>query len=231
MQPNLLSPEREENQSTSLDLQEITQPHLSFPTETTQLASVPAEDNTPQPSLITEKKHSKLNIPAMILGILVFILLVAVMGLGYWAYTLRTELMATQQHLTALQGEHNNLQTDYTTLASEKERLNTELAQSKAELEKANTDLATTQANLKKSQSQNENLHTQIDKASKLVEVLYAWTTSDEPSDVFKIDSLVKKVNDQQLITRWDDLTRSPTQEAFGKFFSFLIDYIRFTLK
>jgi len=239
MQPNLLSPEQEEKQSESLDLQEITQPHFSVVTEATPLEPVPViEPTSTPPAPIVEKKRSKLNIPAIILGIFVFILLVAATGLGYWAYTLRTELITTQQQLTALRGDHSHLQTDYATLKSEKEKLtgereklNVELTQSKADLEKANADLTATQADLKQSQDQNKSLRAQIDKASKLAEVLYASMTSNEPSDVFKIDSLVKKANDQQLITKWDEFTTSPSQDAFWKFFNFLVGYIRVTLK
>jgi hypothetical protein len=232
MQPNPIAPQEEGKQPEPLSLQDMTQSEPISAQEEARLEPPSSHEITePRISPIPQKKSSRWNIPAIILGIFSFILLVAVAGLGYWGYTLNTKLTATQQQLTALQGGHSKLQADYAALTSDHEKLNTDLTQSKADLEKANTDLTTTQASLKKSQDQNKNLNAQIDKASKLTEVLYAWTTSTEPSDVFRIDTLIKEANDQQLITQWDNLTRSPSNDAFGKFLNFLVAKIRVSLK
>jgi hypothetical protein len=232
MQPDLIVPQEEGKHPEPLSPQDMTQSQLVSIQEGTQFEPLSSHKIAePKTSLIPEKKPSKWNIPAIILGIFSFILLVVVSGLGYWGYTLNTKLTTTQQQLTALQEKHGKLQADYATLTSDHEKLNTDFTQSKADLEKANTDLTATQAELKKSQAQNKNLNAQIDKASKLTEVLYAWTTSTEPSDVFRIDSLIKEANDQQLITQWDNLTRSPSNDAFGKFLNFLVAKIRISLK
>jgi type VI protein secretion system component VasF len=232
MQPDPIVPQEEGKQPEPLSPQDVTQSEPISAQEGTQLEPLSSHKIAePKTSPIPEKKPSKWNIPAIILGIFSFILLVVVAGLGYWGYTLNTKLTATQQQLTALQEEHGKLQADYATLTSDHEKLNTDLNQSKTDLEKVNTDLTTTQASLKKSQDQNKNLNAQIDKASKLAEVLYAWTTSNEPSDVFRIDSLIKEANDQQLITQWDNLTRSPSNDAFGKFLIFLVAEIRSNLR
>lgn len=232
MQPDSTVPQEDGKQPEPLSPAEITQSEPLSAQEGTQLEPLYAHKIAePKTSPRPEKKSLKWNITAIILGIFSFFLLVAVAGLGYWGYTLNTKLIETQQQLSALQGEHGKLQTDYATLTSNHEKLNADLTQSKADLEKANTDLITTQASLKKSQDQNKNLNAQIDKASKLAEVLYAWTTSTEPSDVFRIDSLIKDANDQQLITEWDNLTRSPSNDGFGKFLNFLIAKIRISLK
>lgn len=232
MQPNPIAPQQEGKQPEPLSSQDMTQSEPLSAREGTRLEPSSSHEITePRISPIPEKKSSRWNIPAIILGIFSFILLAVVAGLGYWGYTLNVKLATSQQQLTALQGEHSKLQADYAALTSDHEKLNTDLTQTKADLDKVNTDLTTTQASLKKSQDQNKNLNAQIDKASKLTEVLYAWTTSTEPSDIFRIDSLIKEANDQQLITEWDNLTRSPSNDGFGKFMNFLVAKIRVSLK
>jgi uncharacterized protein HemX len=232
MQPDPTTPQEEGKQPQSLSPQDMTQSEAFSPQEGTPLEPLPVHEAAKPGSFpIQAKKPSKWNIPALILGLFALILIIVVAGLGYWGYTLNTKLTATQQQLAALQGEHGKLQTDFATLTSNHEKLNTDFTQSKTDLEKANTDLSTTQSNLKKLQDQNSKLNAQIDKASKLAEVLYAWTTSSEPSDVFRIDSLIKEANDQQLITQWDNLTKSPSNDAFGQFVIFLVTEIRNNLK
>ena len=101
------------------------------------------EEKQPDPSPVQEKKPAKRNVGSIILGILVVLLLVAVAGLGYWAYTLNTDLIATQGELTSLQAEHEQLKTDLASAQSDNDQLTADLNQAKADLEKTNGDLTT----------------------------------------------------------------------------------------
>ena len=142
---------------------------------------------------MAEKKRSKVNIAAIGLAFLLFVLLLSFAWLGYWAYTLSTELVAAQGRLTTLQSEHAKLQTDYTTLMSENEKLNADLGQSKADLEKTNTELKSAQVDLSELKQKSEKLDGQIDAARTLAEILYTTATSDEESDILKIDRLINE--------------------------------------
>lgn len=232
MQPDLLTPEKEEKQPEPLLVKEETSSPPVLVPEAAQPQPISADEPTnPKLSSTAEKKRSKLNIAAIILGICVLFLLLGVAGLGYGVYTLRTELISSQQRLVSLQGEHSKLQSDYATLTTENEKLNADLTQTKTDLEKANADLASMQANLKKSEDKNKSLNAQVDKASKLTEILYAWTITDEASDVFGIDTMIKGTKDQQLIKQWDKFTKSPSDEAFATFLNYLVGAIRNSLK
>jgi septal ring factor EnvC (AmiA/AmiB activator) len=226
MQPDLLTPDKEEKQPEPLPIQEGIPSQPIFTPEVVQ-----AEPTNLKSPPTAAKKHSKLNVAAIILGILVFILLTGVAGLGYGVYVLRTELISTQQQLATLQGEHGKLEGDYTALTSENEKLNADLTQSKADLEKANADLTTAQADLKKSQDQNKDLKAKIDKSSKYASILYSWFTSKNPSDVFKIDTQIKAAEDTQLTSLWDKLTNSPSDDRFGEVIIYLVNALRNGLK
>jgi uncharacterized protein (DUF3084 family) len=209
-------------QPDPLSTQEGTQPEPNSVQEVAKPAPTP---------IVQRKKSSNWGITAIVLGIFVFVLLVAVAGLGFWAYTLTTKLTATQQQLTALQGEHNKLQTDYATLTSDNEKLNTDLTQTKTDLEKANADLATAQADLKKSQDQNKSLNAKIDLARRKAEILYAVSTVKSATDFLQVDTLIKATNDIQLLTQWNKFASSPTTESSVNFILYLISSIVNDLK
>jgi septal ring factor EnvC (AmiA/AmiB activator) len=178
-----------------------------------------------------ERKRTKINIAVIGLSLLVVLLFLAFGWVGYWAYTLNTELTTTQGQLAALQAEHAKLQTNYAALTSDNEKLNAELTQSKADLEQANTDLTTAQADLSKSKDQGKKLDTQIEAAGGLAEILYVMAISDNESDILKIDRLINETNDTQLIKEWDTFTRSPSEDAFNTFFNYLLMATRNSLR
>jgi uncharacterized protein HemX len=228
MQSDLLFPQREEERPESLSTQElIPSASLPLPDAAQREPSSVAEAVAPTLMPAVEKKRTKINIAVIGLSLLVILLFLAFGWVGYWAYTLNTELSTTQGQLVALQAEHAKLQTDYATLTSEHEKLNAELNQTKAHLEQANTDLTAAQADLSKSKDRGENLDAQIDVAGKLAEILYVWSMSDSASDVFKVDELVKESNNQQLIDKWNTFTRTPSDDALGAFVEYLILAIR----
>lgn len=113
----------------------------------------------------------------------------------------------------------------------EHEKVNAELSQTKTDLEKANTDLTTVQGNLDKSKDEAKLLDDQIETAGGLAEILYVMAISDSESDILKIDRLITEVNNQELTKQWDTFANSPSDEAFGSFFEYLIFATRESLR
>ena len=228
MQPDLLSAQREEEQPEPVFPQEpIHTETLTMPESVPQEPDPVTESVKSMPAPTKEKRRAKFNFAVLGLSILVFLLLLSFGWVGYWAYTLNTELTASQGQLTALQANYDKLQTDYTALTSENEKLNADLIQSRAELDKANTDLTTAQDNLSESMQRGDKLDAQIDRAGKLTEILFVWTTMNNPSDIFKMDTLINETNDKDLISQWNTFTRSPSDDALGGFLDHLILTIR----
>lgn len=206
------------------------------PSTTEAPAPVPAPMPTPvaapAPAPVQVRKASKGFPIFTILGILLtLVLLVATVGLGYWAYTLNTQLTDTQQQLTTLQGEHTKLKADFATLQGEKDKLSKDLDQTKADLDKANTELATAKSDLDKANTKITELTAKIEKVSKLAEVLFAWNTVDETSDILEIDKLVDDTNNSELAKRWKNMTNSFTDQNYNDFIDYLISQIRIGLK
>jgi septal ring factor EnvC (AmiA/AmiB activator) len=191
----------------------------------------PQEVQQAEPSLVQETKAPKRNLTATILVTFLVILCIGVAGLGFWAYKLNTSLAATQRQLTTLQKEHVKLQSDYAKVKSDNEKLTADLNQSKADFEKTNGDLDTAQADLKKSQDQNKGFQDKIALTGKKAEILYAFSTVKNATDILAIDTLIKATNDQQLLTQWNSFFSSPSTDNSVKFLLYLIASIRDELK
>jgi len=203
MQPDSSAPEEME-QPTSSALQEPEQPESS--------------------STNNDKVRKRPPIIIVFLAIISFLLLIGLVGAGFWANKLNVQLASTQQQLTTLQGEHSKLQADYAKLNSEKEKV-------ASDLDQANTDL-------KNSKDQNENLNTKtdtlnakLDKAGKLTEVLYSFATVKSATDFLKIDGLIKATNDSQLSKLWGDFTDAPSAAGSEKVLVYVITALRNGLK
>jgi hypothetical protein len=232
MQPDLPSTQREDEQPEALSPQDLTPSEPLSTPEAAPLEPTPVvEAVAPQPALPAEKKHSKLNFAAISLALLAFLLLLGFGWVGYWAYTLNTELTTTQGQLAALQADHAKLQAEYTTLKSENGKLNTDLTQSKTNLEKANTDLAATQADLKKSKDLNKEISAQIEEASGLTEILYVMMISEGETGILKMDRLITEAGNKELTKQWDNFTRSPSEDTYGSFLQYLIFATRESLR
>jgi flagellar basal body-associated protein FliL len=184
----------------------------------------PQEVKQPEPSFVPETKKPKRNLIVIILIVFLVVLCGAVAGLGFWAYKLNTSLAATQQQLAALQS-------DYAKLKGDNEKLTADLSQSKADLEKNNGDLTTAQNDLKIAQNQNEKLQGKIDLAGKKVEILYAFSTVKNATDLLAVDTLIKETNDKQLLAEWNNFVSSPSADKSVKFLFYLIGSIRDELK
>ena len=224
MQPNPLSPPQEEKQPEPVSPKQ----EAPYPV---QAQPAPAPVARPAPAPVQAKKGPRWGIAAILLALLVVALLVAVAGLGFWAYSLNTKLAAAEQQLAALQGDHDKLQTNYATLTSDKDKLNADLTQTKADLEKANADLTAAQGDLKTAQDQNSDLNARMNKANKLAEILYTWFTTNDAAGIFKIDSQIKATDDAKLKSLWDQFMRSPSDDKVGPIMIHLVtalgDYLK----
>jgi len=185
----------------------------------------------PESSAIHEKKSSKRNIISIVLGIFVVLLLAAIAGLGYWAYTLNSNLASTQQELASLQAEYDQLKTDHASVKSDNEQLTADLDQAKADLEKTVGDLASSQDDLTESRGQNELLNNQIDSASRFAEILYTFSNTASANDLLTVDSLINDTHNSQLITAWNNFTSAPSDQGAADFLLYLITIIRDSLK
>ena len=232
MQPDLLSIQQEQEVPESLPPQDLTPSESISAPEIAQPESVSvAEAVDAKPALPPQKKRARLNIAVIGLTFLVFLLFLAFGWVGYWAYTLNTELTTTQGQLAALQAEHGKLQTDYIVLTSENEKLNADLTQSKADLEKANADVATAQSDLSKSKEKAEKLDAKIDTAGSLAEIFYVLTITDNQTAILKVDRLVTESKDKELIKRWDAFTGSPSPDSMSAFLQYLATATRNSLR
>jgi len=222
MPPDLLSAQKEEEVPESLPPQDLPPSESLSAPEIAQPEPIPVQAVDAKSAPPPQKKRAKLNIVAIGLVFLVFLLFLSLGWVGYWTYTLNNELTTTHGQLAALQAEHSKLQTDYATLTSENETLNANLTQSKADLEKANAELATAQADLSKSKEKNEKLDAQIDTAGSLAEIFYVLTISDNQTAILKVDRLVTETKDKELTKRWDAFTGSPSADSMSAFLEYL---------
>ena len=224
MQPDLLSAQTQEQHSESLTPETSEFESIS----TTETSQIPVNEHpTLKASPAVEKKRVRINLAAVGLGIFVLLLLAALAGVMYWGFTLNTKLTSTQQQLSTLQSGYSRLQSDYLKLVNDHQTQNTQLSQTKTDLEKAKTDLTAAQAELSKSNDQNKDLESKLDTAGKLTEVLYAWNTTDDPSDLFRIDTLINETENKQVISQWNTFAKSPSDEALNTFMDYLITAIR----
>jgi uncharacterized protein HemX len=221
MQPDLLTAQEEEEQSPTFPPQHLTQPE---PAPVAELIEV-------KPAPPPQKKRAKLNIAAITLAFLVFVLFLALGWVGYWAFTLNTELTTTHAQFAALQAEHSQLQKDFAALTSDHEKLNADLTQSKTDLEKTNADLTTAQADLSESQEKAEKLEAKIDTADSLAEIFYIMAVTDDETVFLKVDRLVTATKDKELMKRWDAVTGSPTPDSMGAFLEYLATATRNSLR
>ena len=163
--------------------------------------------------------------------IVVIILVLALIGVGFWGFSQSSTLKATQAKLDTLQGQYDSLTAEKNQLSSDFNATKTELETTKADLEKTKGELATTQDDLKKAQDQASSLQAKIDKASKISEILYAFSTVKSGTDILTIDAKVKAANNKELQTEWGKFASAPTAESSANFLLYLISAIGNALK
>jgi hypothetical protein len=232
MQPDPLSPQQDDQQPEMSVSQEEPRPEPLSVLDEMPLEATPVQEIVKlDPAPMQEVKPRRRNTSAIALGSIAFILLLAVAGVGYWAFTLNAQFTTTQQQLTALQGEHESLQADYAKLQGDNEKLNADFSQTKTDLDKTSGDLANAQDDLKKSNDANTGLKTKITSASKKAEILYAFSTAKTATDILAIDSLIKATNDSQLIADWKNFANSPSEATSTEILLYLMSAIKTDLK
>lgn len=163
------------------------------------------------------------------------ILLLAVAGLGYWAWQLNTTLATTRQDLAALQEKYDQLTTDKDALSAELDEtrttLESELETTKGELADSQAALETANAELEDARKELTTLQERMKKASKWMDVAIASMVDGENDD-----SITKKVNalgDAKLKSMWKEVTdiEVKTDADFEKFVEKVIDFRRYLLE
>lgn len=167
-------------------------------------------------------------------GILTILLVLAVLlaaGLGFWGYRLSTDLAATKQQLSTLQGEHDQLKKDYAKLQGDNETLNADLSKTRTDFETTKGELTTAQTDLGQSQSENQGLKTKLASAGEKAEILYAFSTVAGAADILEIDAMIQATNDQQLKDKWNQFANSPDNNTSGEILLYLITEVWNDLK
>lgn len=149
------------------------------------------------------------------------LLILAVAGLGFWAFQQNTNLKAAQMSLATLQGKYDNL-------IAEKGRLTTEFGQVSSELEQTNTELAstnetlkTTRADLSKSKQEASDLEAKMKKAGQYVEVMRG--AFKDKDNFFATLLKVMLVKDTKLTELYDTYLKSRSSADLLKWSSYLI--------
>ena len=177
----------------------------------------------PMPSYTPQKKPG-VNIFGISMTIVSLLLLCAIAGLGYYAYTLNTNLTATTESLNALQAEHDALKADYATLQGDNTQLNADIAALQAELDTTKSDLATTQTDLKTAQDQSAALQTKIDAALLKLDVVIGIFV-DEKTDK-GIEADIRATRDTKLLDLFQAFISSGTSRDLDNFFTYLFESI-----
>ncbi len=196
-----------------------------------QPSSLPVSQPVEPPVVQPQQVAKRSNVFGILMVLFSLLLFFIAAGLGYWAYTLNTQLTATQQQLNTLQTEHTQLKADYETLQADNGKLTTELTQTKADLEKNKSTLADAQAALTRSHDQNAALLTQVNAALRKAEALYDFANVKEAKDFFTVDSAIRATHDNQLISQWEKLASAPSAQNSTDLILYLIGSIRDTLK
>ena len=183
-------------------------------------SGTPLSTRTMQPAPARSKNSVGLIVGYVLLGGFICVLLVAVAGLGYWAYSADNKLTATQQQLATLQGQ-------YDTLKSNESQMAATLEQAQVDLKKAQGDLATAQADLSQAKSQTSSLQAKIDKASKYLNIFVGfWGDTYSQSE-----SKIRVTNDSQILSLYQRYENSTTNQDFYTFFDAVVAAIVNSLK
>jgi len=190
----------------------------------------PDQSSQPGFTYTPESKPAKsVNVLGIVMSLFTILFLCVSAGLGYWAYTLNTDLTATKQSLDTLQGQYDGLQADNAALNSNIEQLTADLNQTKADLEKTQADLATTQGDLAKEQENSASLRERMDKTLQLVDVAIALWVNDET--LKGVEKKVIATGDEHLKDLWDAFIANSTSKTFNAFEDYLYEAMADLLK
>jgi septal ring factor EnvC (AmiA/AmiB activator) len=196
-------------------------------TSESQAAPYPDSVSVPEPELKNASASkpaffSKQTIITILMIVFMCAILTGIAGMGYWIYQLTTDLNATQDALTALQGKYDNL-------TVEKDKLAADLDQTRTELEKTREELSTAQSNLTKSKGETAALQKKMGKARALVEVLIA--TLVERQNDQGIEKTVMATGDGKLKELWTTAKAEPNKTNIQAWLDYLLETTAVLLK
>ncbi|RJP47136.1 MAG: hypothetical protein C4583_17125 [Anaerolineaceae bacterium] len=152
------------------------------------------------------------------------ILLLAVAGVGFWAFQLNTSLKAAQESLATLQGKYDDLTAENGRLTTEFGQVSSELEQTNTELASTNDTLKTIKAELTKSNQEVSDLQEKMKKAGLYVEIMRgAFKDSDTLLETFLKVLLVK---DSELTSLYETYLKSRSSSDLLRWSSYLISTI-----
>ena len=155
-------------------------------------------------------------------GVFLVIAVVAVVGLGIWAYQLNTNLAATQKQSASLQSDYNKLKADDTQVTANLSQAQATLAQTKSDLAKAQTNLTT-------ANSDKTALQSKIDAAKSFMAVVDADFVNGE--NLLGIETQVKATGDAKLINLLDTDMKTPNAANATAYYDYLFEAIDNALK
>ncbi len=186
----------------------------------------------PEPSLSQEpqtqspvKKEKK---KSPLLAILFVIVLLALIGVGYWGYSQSAQLKATKAELSTLQGNYESLTTEKKSVTSELESVKAELEAAKADLEKAKSDLGAAQTDLSKSKSNASALREKMDKAAKYVGIM---TSMFSDNDALAALAKMTETKDAELQKLFTTYATSGNPADMQKWLAYIFDTLADLLK
>jgi len=168
---------------------------------------------------------------SMMSKIILGVLVLALLGVGFWGFQTNSKLTATNEKLVVAQSDLATLQGKYDSLTKDNAQLTSDLAQTKADLEKAQTELAKAQADLTKSQGEVKAMQAKISAASNKADILYAYSTVKTANDILTVDAMIKATNDADLIAQWATFVTTPTTENGSNFLLYMMMAIQNDLK
>jgi septal ring factor EnvC (AmiA/AmiB activator) len=175
------------------------------------------------PVYVPEKKRS-VNVFGISMTVVSLLLLCVSAGLGYYAYTLNTNLTNTTNALAALQAEHDKLKADYATLQGDNSKLNSDIAALQSELDATKNDLATAQTDLQAAKDQTAALQTKIEAALRRLDVLVGWWVEDKTEKGVEAD--IRATRDTKLLDLFQTYLSSSNFNDFDRWLSYLIESI-----
>jgi septal ring factor EnvC (AmiA/AmiB activator) len=168
------------------------------------------------PQVTQPPARKRYNFSLAVIGILLVILL----GVGFWAIRLNFTVGSTQEQLAALQSDHTKLE-------SENKQLVEDLKIANASLEQKTKELATAKADLKIAKDQNKTLRDKMDLASETAEILDAFFNVDKAIDFFALSTMVQATRDRELIKQWDAYRSSSSSESTFNLLHYMVGSIR----
>jgi Tfp pilus assembly protein PilO len=153
--------------------------------------------------------------------IFLILLILAVAGLGFWAFQLNTNLKAAQTSLETLQGKYDDLTAENGRLTTEFGQVSGELAQTSTELASTTELLKTAKADLSKSKQEVSALEAKMKKAGLYVEIMRG--AFKDKDNLFVTYLKVAIVKDSELTELYDTYMKSRSSTDLLKWFAYLI--------